>query len=261
MPLLDLEGVSKGFPGVLALDDVQTRPASRRGARTRRRERRRQVDAHEAAGGHLTRPTRAVLPGRRGATRSTGPRHAQELGISIIHQEFNLMPDLTVAQNIFIGREQRSAGLFLDGPCPEPARHRRCFDRLGLPLDPASASATSPSPGSRWSRSRRRSLQRAGAHHGRADRGAERGRGRLLFGLIRRFVSPEHRRHLHLPPHAGAGADPDRVTVLRDGRYIDTKVTASDRSQGDHLADGRSRARGRAASGAAGAIAGSRSCR
>lgn len=38
-----------------------------------------------------------------------GPRHAQELGISIIHQEFNLMPDLTVAQNIFIGREPRQA--------------------------------------------------------------------------------------------------------------------------------------------------------
>ena len=37
----------------------------------------------------------------------TSPKHALELGISIIHQEFNLMPDLTVAQNIFIGREPR----------------------------------------------------------------------------------------------------------------------------------------------------------
>src|SRR4051794_24522911 len=35
----------------------------------------------------------------------TSPKHALELGISIIHQEFNLMPDLTVAQNLFIGRE------------------------------------------------------------------------------------------------------------------------------------------------------------
>src|SRR5689334_15352751 len=33
------------------------------------------------------------------------PRAAQDLGISMIHQELNLMPHLTVAQNIFIGRE------------------------------------------------------------------------------------------------------------------------------------------------------------
>src|SRR4051794_18233074 len=36
---------------------------------------------------------------------ATSAKHALELGISIIHQEFNLMPDLTVAQNLFIGRE------------------------------------------------------------------------------------------------------------------------------------------------------------
>ena len=38
----------------------------------------------------------------------TSPRMAQDLGISIIHQELNLMPHLTVAQNIFIGREPRA---------------------------------------------------------------------------------------------------------------------------------------------------------
>ncbi len=36
------------------------------------------------------------------------PRLAQDLGISMIHQELNLMPHLTVAQNIFIGREPRA---------------------------------------------------------------------------------------------------------------------------------------------------------
>ena len=36
-----------------------------------------------------------------------GPRAAQDLGIGIIHQELALMNDLTVAQNIFIGREPR----------------------------------------------------------------------------------------------------------------------------------------------------------
>jgi ribose transport system ATP-binding protein len=45
----------------------------------------------------------------------SGPRAAQALGISIIHQELFLMNHLTVAQNIFIGREPRSGfGMFVD---------------------------------------------------------------------------------------------------------------------------------------------------
>lgn len=35
------------------------------------------------------------------------PKHSQELKISIIHQEFNLITDLTIAENIFLGREKR----------------------------------------------------------------------------------------------------------------------------------------------------------
>lgn len=42
------------------------------------------------------------------------PRAAQQLGISIIHQELNLMPHLSVAQNIFIGREPRRVFGVLD---------------------------------------------------------------------------------------------------------------------------------------------------
>ncbi len=40
------------------------------------------------------------------------PHHAQELGISIIYQEFNLMPNLSVMENIFIGREP--GGVFVN---------------------------------------------------------------------------------------------------------------------------------------------------
>ena len=43
------------------------------------------------------------------------PKEMFELGIGIVYQEFNLMPDLTVAQNIFIGREPQKKGIgFLD---------------------------------------------------------------------------------------------------------------------------------------------------
>ncbi|GAB3476652.1 ribose ABC transporter ATP-binding protein RbsA [Marinomonas epiphytica] len=37
-----------------------------------------------------------------------GPKHSQEAGISIIHQELNLIPELSIAENIFLGREKVS---------------------------------------------------------------------------------------------------------------------------------------------------------
>ena len=83
------------------------------------------------------------------------PKHAQELGISIIHQEFNLMPDLTVAQNLFIGREPRGSGFFLSERRLN-AQARELIERLHLPLRPSSSSAISRSRSSRWSRSARR---------------------------------------------------------------------------------------------------------
>ena len=43
------------------------------------------------------------------------PKHALEMGIGIIHQELNMMDHLTVAQNIFIGREStKVGGILLD---------------------------------------------------------------------------------------------------------------------------------------------------
>jgi ribose transport system ATP-binding protein len=64
------------------------------------------------------------------------PKAAQNLGISIIHQELNLMPHLSAAQNIFIGREPRTAaGLVLDEKKMNE-RARELFATLHLQLDP-----------------------------------------------------------------------------------------------------------------------------
>lgn len=64
------------------------------------------------------------------------PKHALEMGIGIIHQELNMMDHLTVAHNIFIGREStRFGGLFLD----EREQNRRAealFRRLNMNIDP-----------------------------------------------------------------------------------------------------------------------------
>src|SRR5690606_28837680 len=64
----------------------------------------------------------------------SGPKDALERGISIILQEFNLMPHLTVAQNIFIGREPRAGGFFLSERALN-ARASELVERLRLPLD------------------------------------------------------------------------------------------------------------------------------
>jgi ribose transport system ATP-binding protein len=63
-------------------------------------------------------------------------RTAQHLGISIIHQELNLMPHLTVAQNIFIGREPRKRiKLFLDERSLNE-QVQKLFNLMNLNMDP-----------------------------------------------------------------------------------------------------------------------------
>lgn len=66
----------------------------------------------------------------------SSPLEAQKLGISIIHQELNLMPDLTVAENIFIGREDRRKGrIFLDNRKLNKAA-KALLEELDLVLNP-----------------------------------------------------------------------------------------------------------------------------
>src|SRR4029453_13964702 len=43
--------------------------------------------------------------------RLSGPRDAQRAGIGIVHQEFNLLPERSVAENVFLGRGPRGRGL------------------------------------------------------------------------------------------------------------------------------------------------------
>ena len=64
------------------------------------------------------------------------PKAAQDLGISMIHQELNLMPHLTVAQNIFIGREPRRGVRFVLDEKEINAKTQQLLDMLRLNLDP-----------------------------------------------------------------------------------------------------------------------------
>ena len=104
--LVEMEGISKDFPGVHAL----------RGCRfeLRRGEIHALVGENGAGKSTLMKVLAGVYRRDAGRVRLKGadvdiasPRAAQQLGISIIHQELSLMPHLSVAQNIFIGREPR----------------------------------------------------------------------------------------------------------------------------------------------------------
>src|SRR2546425_5004266 len=64
------------------------------------------------------------------------PRAAMEAGVSIVYQETSALPEMTVAENIFLGREPTTRlGLVDRRRLYEETR--RLLDRYHLPLDPA----------------------------------------------------------------------------------------------------------------------------
>ncbi|MCV2894651.1 sugar ABC transporter ATP-binding protein [Lentibacter sp. XHP0401] len=62
------------------------------------------------------------------------PREAQALGVSTIYQELNLIPNLTVAENLFFGREPRRLGLIDRRALVQQSKD--LLDKIGLSLDP-----------------------------------------------------------------------------------------------------------------------------
>ena len=64
----------------------------------------------------------------------TNAREAQDAGVIIVHQELNMLGDLTVAQNIFIGREFKKGLSIDDKKMNEEAK--KLFDRMNIDIDP-----------------------------------------------------------------------------------------------------------------------------
>jgi ribose transport system ATP-binding protein len=133
-PVLEMRHIRKTFPGVVALDDV----------------------AFDLRRGEVH-----ILLGENGAGKSTlmkilsgayqksagqiildgveveikNPKHAQTLGISIIYQEFNLIPHLSIGENILLGREpKRLPGMIDQRAIFHNAKH--ALSELGLSIDP-----------------------------------------------------------------------------------------------------------------------------
>ncbi len=64
----------------------------------------------------------------------SSPAASQHAGVSIIYQEFNLVPDLTVRENIFLGRELTRGGFIHAGE--EHRQAQELFKRIGIDIDP-----------------------------------------------------------------------------------------------------------------------------
>ncbi len=223
--LLKVEGVTKSFPGVKALSDMhlELRPGEvlalvgENGAG-------KSTLMKLLSGIHTADEGRFFLNGEPYEPQS--PKHAQELGISIIHQEFNLMPDLTVAQNIYIGHEPRSGSFFLNERKLN-AQAKRLIERLHLSLEP------------KWvvgeltvAKQQMVEIAKALACDARVlimdeptaalnDREVE-----VLHDLIRRFAQPDTGVIYISHRMDELKVISDRITVIRDGRYVGTVNTS-----------------------------------
>ena len=155
------------------------------------------------------------------------PRHALEMGIGIIHQELNMMDHLTVAENIFIGRESTRIGGILLDKREQTRRAEELFRRLKMNIDPGE-------PLGRLTVGKQQMVEiaKAVSHRLRilildeptaALTDAEIDE---LFTIMRdlasRGVGMIHISHRLDEIHRIA----DRVTVLRDGERVDTKLTS-----------------------------------
>jgi inositol transport system ATP-binding protein len=132
--LIEAEGIRKGFPGVLALDNVsfKLRPGT--------------VHAlmGENGAGKSTlmkiiagvyQPDGGVMKLRGKEVHFAGPLDALEHGVAMIHQELNLMQFMTVAENVWIRREPLTRLGFVDH-AELNRRTAKLFEQLKIKIDP-----------------------------------------------------------------------------------------------------------------------------
>ena len=136
LPVLSVKQISKQFPGVMALDDISLEflPG----------------EIHAIAGengagkstfikilGGIIRPDHGSMTLAGSLYAPNGPNEAMARGVRIVHQEFNLLRHMNVAENLLFERLPRKAGLFVDRRALMD-RARQLLNLVGLSeLDPA----------------------------------------------------------------------------------------------------------------------------
>ena len=131
--ILTMKGIDKSFPGVHALDHVNLE--------IRKGEVHALMGENGAGKSTLMKVLTGIYTKDSGTITYEGkevefasPRAAQEAGIVIVHQELNMMNHLTVAQNIFIGREMMNGKLINDAKMNEEAA--KLFRQLNIDINP-----------------------------------------------------------------------------------------------------------------------------
>lgn len=221
-PLLSIRNVTKRFGGVTALSDVSFDIQS--GAFHAI------VGENGAGKSTLMKILSGVIPEFDGEillrgepVRFSGTRDAEHAGVAIIHQELNLVEQLSVAANIFLGREKRGTFGLLDDRAMEAAA-AELFERLGCRIAPTQ-------PVSELRVGDQQLVEIAKALSLDADilimdeptSALTEGEVERLFGVIERlrqrgvtilYISHKMDEVFRLS---------DQITVLRDGRLITTK--------------------------------------
>ncbi|KEH95321.1 D-ribose transporter ATP-binding protein [Clostridium botulinum C/D str. BKT12695] len=139
VPLLELKGVSKIFPGVKALDsvDLEILPGEVHGL----------IGENGAGkstlikiltGAYTNDIGKIFVDGKE--TNIQNPKHAMSMGINAIYQELNILEELSVVDNIFVGREIKKGKILDYGAMISKAK--QVLGDLGQDIDPKSSIGT-----------------------------------------------------------------------------------------------------------------------
>lgn len=230
VPAVALKAVSKRFPGVAAVSDVDLTVHAGEV----------HVFAGENGAGKSTlmkmiaqveRPSSGQIQLHGRPVTYQGPGAARHLGISMVHQEFALAPDLSVAENLYIGQEPGGLGWIARGE--ERRAANGLLRRVGLDVDPNRRVGTlSTAEQQRVELAKALAVEATVLVLDEPTASLTERETEELFGIVRELTGQgiavlyiSHR----LDEIFEIG---DRVTVMRDGAVVDTRpVTELDETR------------------------------
>jgi len=223
--LLEAKGITKQFPGTLALDNVQLELQAG--------EIHAVIGENGAGKSTLMKILSGVYTADAGEIFFQGqpvtlrsPQDAIALGIAVVHQELSVIPALTVAENIYPGRlPTNRLGMVKYGELFENAR--RDLARLNVAVDPrAEVSTLSVANQQLVEITKALSMQCKVLILDEPTSALTENEAATLFDLLRRLAA-EGVGILYISHKLSEiFALSHRITVLRDGRYIGTRITA-----------------------------------
>jgi len=230
--IITLEGISKSFPGVQALDRIDLSfftgeihaVVGENGAG-------KSTLMKILAGDYTKDEGRILFQGEDEELGSS--RRAQSRGIGMIHQELTLLPDRSIAQNIMLGREPRGRLGLIDRKTMA-AKARGNLKKLGLTLDPATAVSSLPIALRQMVEiAKALSLDAKVLILDEPTSSLTEKETRVLLEMIK-ILRDEDMALIYISHRLEEVFETaDRITVLRDGRLIDSK--AADETTPDNI--------------------------